>query len=558
MITKRIDGALFEKLIHGGLNRLARYEKELNALNVFPVADGDTGTNMRLTLENGIRCAKSTSAANEYLKALSGGMLLGARGNSGVILSQIFKGIYLELSRYSSVTAVELRNAFIRGYKVAYEAVIKPVEGTILTVAREGIEPASQQRRIPDVEALLTSYISNMEISLAATPKLLPVLAEMNVIDSGGRGYLEIVRGMYEALTGSVPQSSETAAPVSLAAGIPANPAPDLSKFDENSDFIEGYCMEFILQLMKKPGYKQDFKERDLLAVLSSCGESIVIVQDKLRVKVHVHTKSPSGIIEFCQQYGEFLTFKLENMQLQRNEYDEQRRAEKAEPARSEHKPLAVIAVANGEGLKRIFRGLGCSSILDGGPTMNSSSQEFVAAISDTDADEIVILPNGVNMMLAARQAVQLSGKDNVHVLPAKTPAEGYFALAMDVQDSSDTEMRMNQMQLGISSTQTLLVAPAARDFTGIGVSCSENDYIALCGDELVFTSSDLVTTVVEGLKKLNGFAERETCVFFRGKSVDVSLESEIRNALEEEFPLLELDFEWGGQEVYSWIIGVS
>ena len=561
MSTKRIDGTLFEKLINGGLNSLSRSERELNALNVFPVADGDTGTNMRLTLENGIRCAQNSKALNEYLKALSSGMLLGARGNSGVILSQIFKGIYLELSRYTTASAVELRNAFIRGYRVAYESVIKPVEGTILTVAREGIEQASQQKRFTDIETLLASYIANMEISLAATPTLLPVLAEMGVIDSGGKGYLEIIRGMHEALTGSVPQVYEKpvqAIPAPSQAPAPAAQAPDLSKFDENSDFIEGYCTEFILQLMKKPGYRQDFKDRELLSVLEEYGESIVMVQDGLRVKVHVHTKTPTKIMEYAQQFGEFLTFKLENMQLQHNEYVEQRKAEKEAPKKTEHMLLAVIAVANGEGLKRIFRDLGCTAILDGGPTMNASSEEFLEAINGIDADSIVILPNGPNMMLSAQQAVELSGAKNVHVLPAKSPAEGYFALAMDVQDSDDFEMRINQMRLGISSTQTLLVTPAARDFSGRGMSCRENDYIALSGDELVHTSPELIEAVIGGLKRLEGFEDCETCIFFRGANVDVSMEDEIRALLEDEYPLLELDFEWGGQDVYDWIIGIS
>lgn len=564
MSTKRIDGTLFEKLIHGGLNSLTRSERELNALNVFPVADGDTGTNMRLTLENGIRCAQSCKPLNDYLKALSSGMLLGARGNSGVILSQIFKGVYLELSRYSSATAVELRNAFIRGYRVAYESVIKPVEGTILTVAREGIEQASQQqRRLNDIETLLASYIANMEISLAATPTLLPVLAEAGVIDSGGKGYLEIVRGMYEALTGAVPVSYDKPAsefPVSSApaAPLPAAPAPDLSKFDENSDFNEGYCTEFILQLMKKPGYRQDFKDKEFLSVLEEYGESIVMVQDGLRVKVHVHTKTPTRIMDHAQQFGEFLTFKLENMQLQHNEYVEQRRAEKEAPNKTEHRLLAVIAVVNGEGMKRIFRDLGCTLILDGGPTMNTSSEEFLSAINSVDADAVVIIPNGPNMMLAAQQAVKLSGADNIHLLPAKTPAEGYFALAMDVQDSTDIDMRINQMRLGISSTQTLLVAPAARDFSRRGIEAHEHDHIALCGDEIIHTSPELIDAVIGGLKRLEGFEDRETCIFFRGANVDASMEDEIRAILEDEYPLLELDFEWGGQDVYDWIIGVS
>ena len=563
MSTKRIDGILFEKLVRGGLNSLTHSERELNALNVFPVADGDTGTNMRMTLENGIRCANTGKALNEYLKALSSGMLLGARGNSGVILSQLFKGIYLELSRYASATAVELRNAFIRGYRVAYESVIKPVEGTILTVAREGIEQTVQQhRRLTDIETLLTSYVANMEISLASTPELLPVLKEMGVVDSGGKGYIAVIRGMLETLTGSAPvyASDELRRPSIAPApqAAPAAPMPDLSKFNENSDFIEGYCTEFILQLIKKPGYRQDFKSAELCEVLERYGNSLVVVQDGLRVKVHVHTKTPADIIEYVQQFGEFLTFKLENMQLQHNEYVGQREAEKTAAAKAEHRTLAVISVVHGEGFKRIFRDLGCAVIIDGGPTMNASSEEFLNAINSVDADAVVILPNGPNMMLAAQQAVDLSGAKNIHVLPSKTPAEGYYAMAMDVQDSADIDMRINQMRMGIESTKTLLVAPAARDYSGKGVTCHENDFIALCGDELLYTSPDRIDAVIEGLKKVDGFEDCETLLFFRGADPDVSLEDALRERLEEEYPLMELDFEWGGQDVYDWIIGIS
>lgn len=563
MSTKRIDGTLFEKLILGGLYSLTRCERELNSLNVFPVADGDTGTNMRLTLENGIRCAQPSKALNEYLKALSSGMLLGARGNSGVILSQLFKGIYLELSRCSAASVVELRNAFIRGYKVAYESVIKPVEGTILTVSREGIELASQQRRFNDIEALLTSYVANMELSLASTPKLLPVLAEMGVVDSGGKGYIAIISGMLEALTGSVPQKAPEARPSAaehsaLVPPAPASPMPDLSKFNENSDFVEGYCTEFILQLMKTPGYRQDFSSAELLSVLERYGESLVVVQDGLRVKVHVHTKTPSEIIGYVQQFGEFLTFKLENMQLQHNEYVDQRNAEKQAEAANEHQPLAVIAVCNGVGFARIFSDLGCSCVIDGGPTMNASSEEFLSAIRNANADAVALLPNGPNMMLAAQQAVALSEAKNVHILPSVSPSEGYFALAMDVQDSSDIEKRINQMRLGISSTETLLVAPAARDYEGRDVSCREHEYIAILGDEIVFTSANGIDAVLGGLKKAPDIEDKETCIVFRGKNADAASENELRRRLEKEFPLLELDFEWGGQDVYDWIIGLS
>lgn len=554
MSTKRITGLLFERMVRVGLARLKKSEKEINALNVFPVADGDTGTNMCLTLENGIRHAQQGKALNEYLKGLSSGMLLGARGNSGVILSQLFKGIYLELSRASAASPIGLRNAFIRGYKVAYESVIKPVEGTILTVAREGIEGAMRRHNRPaDAETLLEDYLDAMEICLADTPNLLPVLKESGVVDSGGKGYIAIVRGMYECLTGEV--SEPAALPEANAS---PSPQLDLSKFDENSDFNEGYCTEFILQLMKKPGYSRDFSIDGLQAALEEYGDSLVIVRDGMRVKVHVHTKTPAPIISYAQRYGEFLTFKLENMQLQHNEYVAAKPQEPAPaPVEEKHRPVAIVAVVNGEGNRRLFRDLGCARIIDGGATMNASAQEFLGAIQSLDADAVVILPCGPNMLLAAQQAVELSGASNVHILPAKTLAEGYYALAMDMQDSTDCEKRIGQMRLGIESIETLLIAHAVKAYKHNDVSCRENEYIAVSNDEVICHSEDPVETVLGGLEKLDSVDERECLIFFRGANADAALESTISERVAERWPLLEVSFEWGGQEVYDWVIGV-
>jgi len=558
MSTKKIDGMLFEQMIRNGLNNLSSHEKEINALNVFPVADGDTGTNMRLTLESGIRCARPTRLLCDYLKALSSGMLLGARGNSGVILSQLFKGIYLELSRAGAAAPVEMRNAFIRGYKVAYESVIRPVEGTILTVAREGIEQATRQMRHPaDMEELLEAYLSSMSISLAATPEVLPVLKEMGVVDSGAKGYIAIVEGMYRWLKGEIFDRHQPAL------SAPGQPQTDFSLFDENSRFDQGYCTEFILQLMRAPQYMSPFRQEDFIRALEQRGNSLVVVQDGSRVKVHVHTKKPAAVIEYAQQYGEFLTFKLENMQLQHNEYlrDQKEPAPREEipapAAPKAHKAVWVIAAVNGPGNRKTFTDLGCDYVIDGGATMNASSEDFLTAIRQADADAIVILPNNANMLLAARQAVELSGEKNVTVLEAKTLAEGYYALAMDVPDSKDINMRIAQMNSGIESIETLLITAAARAYEHNGVKCKENECIAVYRDELVFTSAQPLDTVIRGLQMVEGIEDRESCVFFRGKNGNAALEKEIARKVGELFPMMECSFLDGGQEIYDWIIGI-
>ncbi len=422
MSTKRINGFQLEQMLKNGLANLQRQEEEINRLNVFPVSDGDTGTNMRLTLDNGIRFAKTKMNAGDYLRQLSEGMLLGARGNSGVILSQFFKGFYVEQSRCAQLGVGELRNGLIRGYRTAYSAVVKPAEGTILTVTREGIEHIrSQLTRNTTVEQLFSMYIAEMKKTLAMTPEMLPVLKEAGVVDSGALGFIAIAEGMLKYLFGEImlPEEKDEQKPPKQV---------DLGLFNEDSPFEDGYCMEFILQLMNAPKYNRHFRISAYIEDLKLYGNSIVAVQDGKRVKVHIHTLIPAKIITLSQEFGEFLTFKLENMQVQHNEHDKELKATKR------HKLLAVVAVVNGEGMKKLFRDLGCDVVIDGGATMNTSSQEFIDAFAQLDADAVAVLPNNPNVILAAEQAVKLYGADNITVLPSRSVAEGYFAVAIRIR----------------------------------------------------------------------------------------------------------------------------
>ena len=551
--TKKINGTLFEQMIRSGFRNLRSREQEINALNVFPVADGDTGTNMCLTLQNGIRSAEPNKDLCDYARSLSRGMLLSARGNSGVILSQIFKGIYLELSRCDEASPYEMRNAFIRGYKVAYESVIKPVEGTILTVAREGIDQVTHNLpRIPHMEALFEEYLSYMKISLARTPDRLPILSEMGVVDSGAMGYIAIVQGMLNHLLGEVAPQEETA---ETPAEQPA-PQTDFSAFNENSRFEDGYCMEFILQLMNDPDYDRDFKAESFTGLLQQLGDSLVLAQIDKQVKVHVHTRKPAPIIVAAQRYGEFLTFKLENMQLQHNEFREPKKPEPAKPARP-HKPLGIIAVVNGEGHIQRYNDLGCDHVIDGGPKMNASASDFVAAIQDLNVDEIVILPNNPNMMLAAEQAVALANADNVHVLPSATIAEGFCALSMDISDMQDIAARIENLRTWIGNAETLNVTTAMRNYEQNDVSCAVGDYITTSRKGLISSAGDPVEAIVKGLQCIDDIDDKETCFFFRGAHADEALEADIEEAIQNIFPMMECAFQDGGQAIYDWIIGI-
>ncbi len=546
MSEKRINGFQLEQMLKNGLANLMTREEEINRLNVFPVSDGDTGTNMRMTLEHGLRFAKASNSAGEYLKRLSKGMLLGARGNSGVILSQFFKGLSNELSRCSVIGVSELRNGLIWGYRAAYGAVVTPTEGTILTVVRDGIEHIrGQLTRLTTIEQMLVMYIAEMKKTLAMTPELLPVLKEAGVIDSGGLGFIIIVEGMLKYLYGEILISSEPA---------PAKQTADLSfdLFNENSAFEDGYCMEFILQLMNAPKYNQHFRVSSYIEDLKLYGNSIVVVQDEKRVKVHIHTLIPAKIITLSQEYGEFLTFKLENMQIQHNEHDKDMKT-----AAKKHKLLAKVAVVNGEGMKKLFTDLGCDIVIDGGSTMNTSSQEFVDAFAMLDADAIVVLPNNPNVILAAEQAAKLFGTGNITVLPSKSIAEGYFAIAMDVNDSSNVEFRIGEMRGGLENTVTLSETTASRDYSYHEISCKKGEEILLINNEIVCVNNDRQQAVVDGLAAVEDIDDRETCVAFRGSDVPEEEEDELREAIEELYPMLEVEFVNGGQSVYHWILGL-
>ena len=571
MSIKKIDGAIFEKMLRNGLRNIEAAEREINRLNVFPVADGDTGTNMRLTVENGIRCAHSCRELNGYLSELSRGMLLGARGNSGVILSQIFKGIYLELSRTDEAGRTTLLNAFVRGYKVAYESVINPVEGTILTVAREGIEAVrGRKNRDATIESLLEDYIVSMKVVLDKTPDMLPVLGEMGVIDSGGKGYVTIIEGMLMYLRGEVLPDASQSGKAEAARASQAD--PDFSLFNESSVFDKGYCTEFILQRMTDPNYRQDFYSAQFTSELQALGDSLVIVEDGSRVKIHIHTKNPAPVIEHARQFGEFLTFKLENMSLQHSEYIRDKMAALSEaqdcdghvcepsvrPASGKtRKPLAVIAVANGKGTEALFTEFGCDRILDGGETMNTSSQEFLNAIEKLDAESIVILPNDGNIIMAAEQAVKLSGAQNVHILRSKSIMEGYYALAMDIPDSKETALRIRQMENGIDSISTVAVTRAVRDYEKGGVKCESGEWIAFLDSNMCAASGNMLDTTLAALAKVDEINDKDVCVIFIGRDADVDAD-ELTERINEAYPLLECSVLDGGQAIYDIILGIA
>lgn len=546
MGTRKINGFHLKKMLENGLNLLRSQEDELNKLNVFPVPDGDTGTNMRLTLENGMRRSNDRSESGAFLKSLSAGMLLGARGNSGVILSQFFTGFYQELSHCNFIGPGELRNGLIRGYRIAYQSVINPVEGTILSVSREGIENIRTQiGRNTSIDTVLSMYVAEMKKTLAYTPEMLSVLKEAGVVDSGAKGFIVIFEGMLKYLYGEIIQPDFTASAQPETTG-----EPNFNLFNEFSDFDDGYCMEFILQLMKNPRYNQNFDIDRYIKALQNHGDSLVVVRDEMRVKVHIHTKKPSKVIEHTQRYGEFLTFKLENMQLQHNEHDI-----KSKP--KEHKELSIVSVVNGKGLKTLFKELGSDCVIDGGSTMNTSSEEFVEAFKELDADSIVVLPNNSNVILAAEQAAEISGMNNITVLPTKSFAEGYYALAMDDAFNNSADERIEQMKSGMEDVITLSQTVASRDYSYHEISCKKGEDIALINNEIVCVSSNWLKAIIDGLKHVPDIEMMETLTVIRGENIGEDKSARLEEAISQEFPHLEVETIDGGQQIYHFIIGI-
>ena len=541
MKIKRINGLTFEKMVRNALSNLQNNESKVNEMNVFPVTDGDTGTNMMLTLANGIEHAESNEHLGNYLRKLSEGMLLGARGNSGVILSQIFKGFYDELESDSIADVSELRDAFVRAYKTAYASVARPVEGTILTVAREGIENIkSQISRSVYVPNLFSMYLAELRKALERTPKILPVVQEANVVDSGGYGYVLIIEGMEKSLYGEEIAAGE---PVSLQTG-----RVNTSLFNEKSEFELGYCMEFLLQTLNS---RKALDIDDYIKNLSTMGSSLAVVQSQSVVKVHIHTKEPSPVIAYSQSFGEFITFKLENMQIQ---HDELKKEEEAAP--KVHKPVGIIAITNGEGVSELFESFDCDVIIDGGRTMNTSAEEILSAMQSISADKILLYPNHENIFKAAEQALSLSGLENVVIMPSRSVMQCYYSLAMDNGDDSDLDGRVASLVDGCNAVTTVSVTQCVKDCVCNDVVCVKGQYVVLLGSSPI-ACVETYEDVVDVLCKKSLLSEKETCIIFTGMDVKDLDADRMQSLIEAAYPQMAVAYADGRQRIYDLIIGL-
>lgn len=553
---KKLTGKLFKEMVLCGANTLHNNHPEIDALNVFPVPDGDTGTNMSLTFNAGAAEIKNMDSDNIYdiAKKLSKGLLMGARGNSGVILSQIFRGFAMGLEGHNDVDAVEFANAWASGAKVAYKAVMRPVEGTILTVIREASEKVVEYAKSGmEIEDVFSFFVKEAENSLERTPELLPVLKEVGVVDSGGAGLLLVLTGFMAGLNGDRVDF------VDIKSEGQVNAGAELESGEEGY----GYCTEFIIRL--EPSLIDKFSENQLKKELERIpGNSIVVVQDEDIVKVHVHTLKPGNALNLAQRFGEFVKLKIENMQEQANNLQNSANAQsivgvddnaKEEP-KFEAKDTAVITVCAGEGVEDAFLELHCDYVVSGGQTMNPSTEDMVAAVRKVNAKNVIILPNNSNIIMTAQQtATILEDEINVIVIPTKTIPQGLSACIMFNPDTSLDE-NIADMTEAVGNVKTGQVTFAIKDTNIDGVEIKANDYMALVEKEIVACKPNKLEALKVCLNELVD-EDSELITLLVGEDVVDEEVEEIESYIEDNFEA-ELEVINGKQPVYSFILGVE
>ena len=558
MPVTELDSAQFANMLRGGYENLKQNAARINDLNVFPIPDGDTGSNMQMTFEGGIKALDGNSfdSLGGVSRSVAKGMLLSARGNSGVILSQLFEGIAKGFKDLETANINEIGSAFKCGVRQAYDAVLTPTEGTILTISREAADYACS--RINDsctLESFMNDYAAEMKRSLERTPELLNVLKEAGVVDSGGAGLVAITEGMISSLSGdniSETQISDTRS---------ATSAPDLDLFTEDSVMEFGYCTEFLLRLQKCKTDMESFELSTIKDYLETVGNSIVALQNGTIVKVHVHTMEPGKVLNYCQQFGEFLTLKIENMSLQHNgvKAAEEHKSDDIKPApeKSDRKKFGIVAVASGDGLKNTFSEFGADVVIDGGQTMNPSSDDFIRAFDKVNAEVCFVFPDNSNIILAARQAAELYKDSEIRVIESKNIGEGYAALSMIDFTSGDKDGIEQNFKDAMTGITTGMISRSVRDARVGKVDVKKDQFIGISGKKIIAAAdSKIDAALITADELLNGDAENcEFIVAIYGKkSYNDEIEM-LKEQMEKKHPSLEFYGIYGGQDVYDLIL---
>lgn len=564
---KTIDGQILKSLFLSGANNLYNHYPEIDQLNVFPVPDGDTGMNMNLTMTSGAKEIqnKNDTDISSIAKAFSKGLLMGARGNSGVITSQIFKGFSVGIEDKKEINVTELIAAFESAREVAYKAVMKPVEGTILTVIRESSSAlAENAKKVNSIESALDLLLKEAKKSLDHTPELLPVLKQVGVVDSGGAGLCVIIEGMAKAAHGKFVERVELDTVTNNDSAVLASPYAG-AKLSEGEEGY-GYCTQFILRLGGPDDGKKAFVEKRFQNFLAGHGNSIVLVRDDDIVKVHVHTLTPGTMLNYAQNFGEFLTITIENMSEEHNNIshgdvatDMASNIERAKADKTPYKDFGLIAVSSGEGLDQMFKELGVDCIVGGGQTMNPSTEDFLKAIEKVHAKNVFILPNNSNIVMAASQACDVidNTKTIARVIPSKTILQGITSLMQFSPDLSADD-NFDNMKSALKDVKSGSVTYAIKDTEIDGVQITKDYYMAMADDKSIVAcvpdKNEALYSLIENLVDEDSYMI--TVIY--GADVSANEEKEIADYIEEHYPDCDVDVKNGGQPVYSFLVGVE
>lgn len=562
-----IDAGMVKKAFLAGAKGLEAKKDWINELNVFPVPDGDTGTNMTMTI---MAAAKAVAELEDpdmeqLAKAISSGSLRGARGNSGVILSQLLRGFTKEIQGTASIDVTILANAMVRGTETAYKAVMKPKEGTILTVAKGMAEKAIEMAaQTDDIEIFAKAVIEEGDYVLSQTPEMLPVLKQAGVVDSGGQGLMQVVKGAFDGLTGKCSDFSFEDAGILKPSSEKAPQSAGASRTDiDTADIRFGYCTEFIIKLEKEYSQKD---EDELKKYLGSIGDSLVVVSDDEIVKIHVHTNHPGLAFEKGLTYGSLSRMKVDNMREEHEErviQDSERLAKEqaaqpnpAEEETGERKPYGFITVSCGDGLSEIFKGIGADYLIEGGQTMNPSTEDMLNAIKKVNADHIFILPNNKNIIMAANQARDLTEDKEIIVIPSKTVPQGITALVNFIPDLTPEE-NLENMTAEMERVQTAQITYAVRNTSIDGMEIHEGDIMAIGDHGMLAVDTSVLGAAKAALEAMLN-EDSELVTIYYGSDVTEADAEAFRKQAEEEFPDKEIELQYGGQPIYYYMISAE
>lgn len=553
----KITASLLQEMVQAAATRLGKQAEYVNSLNVFPVPDGDTGTNMGMTMDNGAKevADKPADTVGEVGQILSKGLLMGARGNSGVITSQIFRGFGQSIKGKTELDGKDLALALQSGVEVAYKAVMKPVEGTILTVARGAASAALKKSdSTNDAVEVMASALKGAKKALAKTPELLPVLKEVGVVDSGGQGLVFIYEGFMSALNGDYVASEDFKATLAnMAEMINAEHHKAVVGHVATEDITYGYCTEIMVALRQGPTYVKEFNYEEFQGYLSNLGDSLMVVNDDEIVKVHVHTEDPGLVMQEGLKYGSLVKVKVDNM---RNQHDAQvEKTNIATKPQEEAKDFGLIAVVAGQGLADIFKAQGVDYIISGGQTMNPSTEDIVKAIEAVNAKQVIILPNNKNIFMAAQSAAEVVDIP-ARVVETRTVPQGFTSLlAFDTTKTLDDNVA--NMTASLSEVTSGSITLAVRDTTIDGLEIHENDYLGMVDGKILVSDANLEAALKATFEQMIT-EDSEIVTIFVGEDGEVPLAEELADYLEEKYEDIEVEIHEGNQPVYPYLMSVE